>query len=184
MSDTGPEFSPEPAYVESGSHVLRDELPYIAMLLGAFVGVTIHDFVGSPAILYWQFLTPAFALICIVAGWEDGGLTGSRPRLIRTQAIHWIACFIAMRLLFLPEVRGVLNDNATGLSILTVLALSTFLAGLHSKIWRISVVGVLLALAVPGAAWLEQSALLVFVAALLALGAGAAFFWARAKLRD
>ena len=183
MSDTGPEFVPNTAHAETGGHALRAELPYIAMLLGGFVGIAIHDFIGSPAILYWQLLTPAYALICIVAGWEDGGETASRTRLIKTQSIHWLACFVAMRLLFLPQVRGVLNDNATGLSLLTVLALSTFLAGVHANIWRISLVGLLLALAVPGAAWLEQSALGLSIAGLLALGAVALFYWVRSRMR-
>ena len=183
MSDTGPQFSPETDHAETGGHALRAELPYIAMLLGAFVGIAINDFAGRPTILYWQLLAPAFALVCIAAGWEEGGPTASRTRLIRTQAIHWLACFVAMRLLFLPQVKGVLNDNATGLSLLTVLALSTFLAGLHSDSWRISVVGILLALAVPGAAWIEQSALLLSAELLLVIGVGALFFWVRSRMR-
>ena len=172
MSDMGTEHT---------RGVLRDELPYIAMLLVAFVGVAINDFTGKPIIIYWQLLAPAFALICIAAGWDSEG--ASRARLIRTQAIHWLACFVAMRLLFLPQVRGVLNDNATGLSLLSVLALSTFLAGLHGNAWRIALVGVLLALAVPAAAWLEQSALLLAVEALLVLLVAALFFWTRSRLR-
>ncbi len=183
MSDTGPEIAPETAHAETGGETLRAELPYIAMLLGAFIGIAINDFTGRQTILYWQLLAPAFALICILAGWEHGGPTASRMRLVKTQAIHWLACFVAMRLLFLPQVRGVLNDNATGLSLLTVLALSTFLAGLHSNLWRVSVVGLLLALAVPSAAWVEQSALLLLGEAVLVLGVGALFFWVRSKLR-
>jgi hypothetical protein len=183
VSDIGPEYAPEKAHAETRGEALRAEMPYIAMLLGAFVGIAINDFTGRQTILYWQLLAPAYALICIIVGWEQGGPTASRTRLVRTQAIHWLACFLAMRLLFLPQVRGVLNDNATGLSLLTVLALSTFLAGLHSSIWRISAVGILLALAVPGAAWLEQSALLLSAEALLALGLGALFFWVRSKMR-
>jgi hypothetical protein len=88
-----------------------------------------------------------------------------------------------MRLLFLPQVSGVINENATGLTLLTVLALSTVLAGLHLNIWRIAVVGVLLALAVPGLAWLQQSSMLLLIAALLTLAASVLFFWVRSKLR-
>ena len=184
MSDTGPETAPETAHAETAGQTIRAELPYIAMLLAAFIGTAINDFSGRQIILYWQLLTPAYALICILAGWEHGGPTGSRMRLVKTQAIHWLACFVAMRLLFLPQVRGVLNDNATGLSLLTVLALSTFLAGLHSNLWRVTVVGFLLALAVPAAAWVEQSALLLLGEAILVLGVAALFFWVRSKMRQ
>ena len=89
-----------------------------------------------------------------------------------------------MRLLYLPEVRGVLNDNAAGLTLLTVLALSTFLAGLHTGAWRIVVVGIVLALGVPAAAWLEQSALLLTVEAIVVAGLVGLFLWARSRLRD
>jgi len=64
-----------------------------------------------------------------------------------------------------------------------VLALSTFLAGLHANAWRIAVVGLLLALSVPAAAWLEQSALLLTVEALLVIIVAALFFWTRSRLR-
>jgi hypothetical protein len=163
--------------------VLRAELPYALMLVGAFVGVALNNFSTGPILLYWQILAPAYALICIFAGWDQGAPSPDRMRLIRTQAIHWLACLIAMRLLFLPQIRGVLNDNATGLALLIVLALSTFLAGLHANAWRIAVVGALLAIAAPAAAWVEQSALLLSVEALLILGVGALFFWIRARLR-
>jgi hypothetical protein len=163
--------------------LLRAELPYAIMLAGAFVGVALNNFSGGPSLLYWQLLAPAYAMVCILSGWEQDGPSPNRMRLVRTQAIHWLACFIAMRLLFLPQIRGVLNDNATGLALLIVLALSTFLAGLHANAWRIAIVGVLLALAAPAAAWVEQSALLLSVEALLVLAIGALFFWIRAKMR-
>jgi hypothetical protein len=86
-----------------------------------------------------------------------------------------------MRLLFLPELRGVVNDNATGLTLLTVLALGAFLAGLHARTWRICVVGALVALSVPAAAWFEQSALLLFGEAMLVVVVAAFFIWARWK---
>jgi hypothetical protein len=45
------------------------------------------------------------------------------------------------------------------------------------------VVGILLALAVSAAAWLEQSALLLAVEAILALFVAAFIFWTRSRLR-
>jgi len=45
-------------------------------------------------------------LICIVAGWERDATSAEHMRVVVRQAIHWLACFIAMRLLFLPEVRA------------------------------------------------------------------------------
>lgn len=160
------------------------ELPYVAMLIGALIGIAVGGFIGRPTVLYWQLLVPAYALVCVIAGWERDASSAERIRLITRQAIHWLACFVAMRLLFLPQIRGVLNDNATGLALLIVLALSTFLAGLHASAWRIAVVGILLALAAPATAWLDQSALLLSMEALLVVGMGALFIWTRSRLSD
>ena len=159
----------------------RAELPYIVMLLAAFVGTATSSVGGRPLIVYWEILVPVYALICVLAGWKHVAANADRLRLIWTQALHWLACLIAMRMLFMPELRGVMNDNATGLTLLTVLALGTFLAGLTARTWQIGVVGALLALAVPAAAWLEQSALLLFGEAVLVFAAGGLFIWARSR---
>jgi hypothetical protein len=186
MSDTkanpAPSAMPPSTPIPSAlRNALLAELPYVAMLLAAFVGIAAGNFTGQPTILYWQLLAPVYALICILAGWAATSAGANRLHLIWTQALHWLACVVAMRLLFLPEVHGVINDNATGLSLLTVLALATFLAGLHASTWRIAVVGALLALAVPAAAWVEQSALLLVAVGVVLLGVGALFLWMRSR---
>jgi hypothetical protein len=80
--------------------------------------------------------------------------------LIWTQALHWGAVLVAMHLMFVVDVSRMMNADASALAALTVLALGTFTAGVHIAAWRICLVGVVLALAVPAIAWLEQSALL------------------------
>jgi predicted alpha/beta hydrolase family esterase len=72
-----------------------------------------------------------------------------------------------MWLMFLPEVGGVVNLNATSLTLLILLALGTFVAGVHAAVWRISAVGVFLALSVPAVAWVQESAILLLIGALL-----------------
>ena len=52
-------------------------------------------------------------------------------------------------------------------SLLTLLALGTFTAGIHVAAWRICFVGVVLALAVPAIAWLEQATLLLLLIAIV-----------------
>jgi hypothetical protein len=98
-------------------------------------------------------------------------------RLVVTQALHWAAFLGAMWLMFLPEVGGVVNLNATSLTLLILLALGTFVAGVHAAVWRISAVGVFLALAVPAVAWVQESAMLLLVGAVLLILVGAAFWW-------
>jgi hypothetical protein len=157
------------------------ELPYILMLAAAFIGVALSNASGHPTTVYWEFLAPIYAVICILSGRVHGEQDSKLMRLIWTQALHWFACIVTMWLLFLPQVRGASGDNGTSLSLLAVLALSTFLAGLHAGTWRITLVGILLALLVPVTAWLVQSALLLLLLAIVLVGVGALFIWLRSR---
>lgn len=159
-----------------GRWLLRD-LPYAAMLILAVGGIVLTSFRGPTTYYYWMALAPIYALIVIASGWRQLGTGAERMRLVVTQLLHWAAFLGAMWLMFLPEVRGVVNDNATSLTLLILLALGTFVAGVHAAVWRISAVGVFLGLSVPAVAWVQESAMLLLVGALLLVLVGAAFWW-------
>jgi hypothetical protein len=159
-----------------GRWLLRD-LPYAAMLGLAVGGIVLTSFRGSTTYFYWMALAPLYALIVVISGWRQLETGAERMRLVVTQALHWAAFLGAMWLMFLPEVRGVINDNATSLTLLILLALGTFVAGVHAGVWRISAVGIFLALSVPAVAWVQESAMLLLVGALLLVLVGAAFWW-------
>src|SRR5262245_839710 len=166
----------EPRPTGIGQWLLRD-LPYAVMLVLAVGGIVLTSFRGPTTYLYWMALAPIYALIVIVSGWRGLETGAERMRLVVTQLLHWAAFVSAMWLMFLPEVRGVINDNATSLSLLILLALGTFVAGVHAAVWRISAVGVFLALSVPAVAWVQESAVLLLVGTLLLLVVGGAFWW-------
>jgi hypothetical protein len=88
---------------------------------------------------------------------------------------------VAMNLLLLSGVACMLSADATGLMILTLLALGTFVAGVHIQAWQICVLGTVMALGVPAIAWIERSALLLLlvVVALAAIGLG--LWWSARK---
>ena len=103
--------------------------------------------------------------ICVITRWRD--VEGKAPhwRLIKTVALHWLAVLVAMYLVFVSDVKQMMNSDASALVLLTVLALGTFTAGVHVAAWRICLVGVVLALAVPAIAWLEEATLLLLLVA-------------------
>ena len=70
------------------------------------------------------------------------------------------------------------------LAALTILALGTFTAGVHIMVWRICLIGGLLALGVPAIAWLEQSVLLLLLVAVVAVAVIAPFFWPNKRTSD
>lgn len=156
--------------------LLRD-LPYAAMLALAVGGIVLTSFRGVATHYYWMALAPIYGLISIVSGWSQLETGAERMKLVATQALHWLAFLAAMWLMFLPEVRGVVNDNATALTLLILLALGTFVAGVHAGVWRICAVGVFLAAAVPAVAWIQESAMLLLVGALLLAAVGFTFWW-------
>jgi hypothetical protein len=82
-----------------------------------------------------------------------------------------------MTLMLLSEVQRILSTGATGLAILTLLALGTFTAGVHVMSWQVCLLGLVMALGVPAIAWVEQSALIVMLIVLAAVGIGAAVAW-------
>jgi hypothetical protein len=158
-------------------HWLLRDLPYAAMLALALGGLVLTSFRSSTTYYYWMALAPIYGLIVVASGWRQLDTGGDRLQLVLTQALHWLAFLGAMWLMFLPQVRGVVNDNATSLALLILLALGTFVAGVHARVWRICLVGVFLALSVPAVAWIQESALLLLVAALLVIAVGFAFWW-------
>jgi len=164
-----------------GRWLLRD-LPYAAMLVLAVGGIALTSFRGPATYFYWMALAPIYALIVIASGWRQLETGAERMRLVVTQVLHWAAFLGTMWLMFLPEVGGVVNLNATSLTLLILLALGTFVAGVQARLWQTCAVGIVLFLAVPGIGWINQSLIfLVGVSAVVVILGGLA--WAVAERR-
>jgi len=58
-----------------------------------------------------------------------------------------------------------------------LLALGTFVAGVHILAWEICLLGVVMALCVPAIAWIEESALIVLLGAIALVGIGLVLWW-------
>jgi hypothetical protein len=143
--------------------VLKFDLPYLVMLTAAFFGIGASTFTGSLLTLYWEAMVPLYCAICIYTGWRGLETREERVRLVWTQIAHWLTVLLTMYVIYLPQVRDVLNVNAAGLTLMAILALATILAGIHAEAWQICVVGLILAVAVPIMAWIQQSALMMTI---------------------
>ena len=154
---------------------LRD-LPYGIVLLLTLLGVAYTSFSKHPIVAYWEFLVPVMGVVCIGTGWSHVHDKQARLRLVWTQALHWLAFIVAMNLL-LPNVQNMLNSDATGLAILLLLALCTFVAGVHILAWQICILGLVMAMCVPAIAWIEESALILLLDAVVLIGVVMAFWW-------
>src|SRR5258708_35991914 len=83
------------------------------------------------------------------------------------RASHWLAFLVGMNLVFLPSVQNMLNADATGLAILLLLALGTFIAGVHMPSWKMCALGLVMACFVPAIACLEAATRIVLVSAIV-----------------
>jgi hypothetical protein len=163
---------------------LRHEWPYLLVLALALFGIAYTSFARTPMTLYWIVLAPLIGIICVVSRWPELPSRDERIRLIWTQVAHWAAVLVAIRLVFIADVERMMNSDASALAALTLLALGTFTAGIHISSWRICLVGVLLALGVPGVAWFEQSALLLMLIVLVVVAIAAPIYWHSKRGRE
>ena len=155
----------------------RRQLPYAVALSLTLIGVAYTSYSKRPIVGYWELLTVVMAVLCVSTGWRRVQDREGRLRLIWTQALHWLAFLVAMNLVLLTSMQTMLNADALGLAILMLLALGTFVAGVHIQAWEVCALGAVMALSVPAIAWIEQSALLLLVGAGVVLAIGVALWW-------
>lgn len=184
MSDAVDDGYDEPDYhepVKAHAHYSFwiAELPYLAVLVMTLAGVGYISMFRQPLVSYWEVLAVFTGVVCVAAGWSHAHDSKARWHLVWTQALHWAAFLAAMNLVLLPSVQAIADTDTTSLTILLLLALGTFIAGVHIGSWRTSANGVVMALGVPAIAWLDQSALLLALIVVAVAGSAAAFFWWR-----
>ncbi|MCF3934752.1 hypothetical protein L1787_15220 [Acuticoccus sp. M5D2P5] len=147
------------------------ESPHLAALALTVGGVAYVSMMDQPLLYYWDVVAVFIAVVCVISGWPRANQSQLRTRLVVTQLLHWAAFLLAMNLVFLPSVQSDIDADGTGLVLLLLLSLGTFVAGVHVPSWRMAAIGVIMALSVPAIAWLDQSALLL---SLLVIVIGAA----------
>ena len=161
---------------------LLNELPYIAIIVLGLVGICWTSISGTSATAYWVILTPICAFVCSAVGWRRDAGRGERVAMIVTQIVKWAAVLVAMYLITISDTSKLLNSDARGLMLLTLLALGVFVSGIHLRAWRLCVTGAFLAVAVPIAAWFEQAALLLLLIGAALIPFGLARWWVRNRV--
>ncbi len=121
-----------------------EEVAFLGLIVLSIIG----EFVGnySPIISFWYWLSmiPVFAATAIVTEWSRARATGqSAMTVIWIQVAHWAGTVIALFATYSLWHVGRLQNEHTGLIILLLLALTTFLDGYHVG-WRFYLAGTLL----------------------------------------
>jgi hypothetical protein len=173
-----PQNEADTSHPARSASFLYRQLPYLVVLALAIAGVAYTNISHQPLIGYWEFLTFAVGVVCVVTEWTKLDDRQARLQLILKQALHWGAVLVTMSIMLMSGVQQLLPSPATSLVLLMLLALGTFLAGLNLSSLQICFLGVAMAFAVPAIAWFKQSALFLLLGAVLLIGLGLTF-WPR-----
>lgn len=97
--------------------------------------------------------------------------------------VFWTTLFRAPAtyLLNVSDVRGLVNSDAMGRMMLTLLALGVFVSGLNLRAWKLCVAGAFLAVAAPLLAWFQQAAWVLLLIGGVLIALGLLLWWGRAR---
>jgi hypothetical protein len=151
------------------------EIVIIVLITLSVIGIGITDFSPADSYKYWVAMVPLFCGACLILEWSRARGKGTKwTTMLRTQLLHWIGLLVAVRLVFEMLHKGRLDNENTGLVILLLLALSTFIAGIHLG-WRLCLVGGFLGAALVAATYLEEYVWILLIIGLAVLAI--VFLW-------
>jgi len=156
-------------------------LPFLILGVGAIIGMAATTVTGQPKRFYWSVYTPLAAAISILEGCRLAKSAAEYSSVFITQLFQWLAVGAAMYLLMLSPVRGLMNDDAVGLTLLTFIAMSVFIAGIHMRAWRLLVMGAFLGATVYVISFVEAYAIVLMAIVLAVLCLLGLLFWAVRK---
>jgi len=143
-----------------------EELAFLGLVVLSVIGESVSNY--SPIISFWYWLSmiPVFAATAIVTEWSRARAAGqSAMKVIGIQVAHWGGTVIGLFATYTLWHVGRLGNEHTGLIVLLLLALTTFLDGYHVG-WRFYLTGVLLFIYTIVAALLKA---VIWIALLIAI---------------
>jgi len=133
-----PSRSPSPL-IRVGTWASQLESMFVRRLLvvgvlGLLVmfGLFLSNYSSEKASFYWCAMFPVFGLACL-AHELAAGRAYEFPlwRILMRQVLHWMGPIAAVKILFLQHARGQMATDAVALTIILLLAVTSFLAGVH-----------------------------------------------------
>jgi hypothetical protein len=133
-----------------------EETVLILLLIFSLAGVGITNFSAVDGYWYWMVMIFIFGLSAMMLGYVKAK---QRDHLVRelwaVQSLHWLGVMAVVGAVFSLLHAGMLEEDSTGLVILLILALATYLDGIRLG-WRFSMVGVFLAITAVVAAHVDE----------------------------
>lgn len=160
-----------------GRYAMVEEVVIILMVVLSLVGIAVMRFSPTEGYWYWVVITLVFGVCAMLIGFVQ---TRQGRHVIRDiwveQSLLWFGVVLALcgSLLLLNFDR--LDDQNTGLVILLILSLATYIDGIRIG-WRFSLVGNFLGLSAVSIAFTENFVVLLF--SIAAVTIAATILWQR-----
>ena len=152
-----------------------EEITLLITLGLAIIGIGVSDFSPAKSYFYWGVMTLMLAIASSILSWYQANQQGQPIKSALTaQLLHWCATGVAVTGVFLLLKTGRLNYESTGLVLLLILGLSTFLDGTRVG-WRFALIGLLMVITSMVAAFTEEYMWLMLMITIVL--ASAVFFW-------
>ncbi len=141
--------SNHPLVTKSADSIMpAQEVVLILMVILSLAGIVITDFSPDDAFMYWLSMIFIFGILAMAAGWsqarEKGHVSGYLLKeLLIVQSLHWFGSLAAVLCVFAFMQSGRMNSETTGLMVLLILAMATYLDGIRIG-WRYSLAGLYL----------------------------------------
>lgn len=158
-----------------------EDIVLVLAFMLSLIGVGLTDFSAASSFRFWVAMTVFMAAAAIIIGtvrYIEGEDTGFD--VIFAQFFHWGATLLTVVGIFLLLKAGRLNYENSGLVLLLIIGLATFLDGYRIS-WRFSLIGAMISVTAIIAAFVEQFIWpVLFVAILVAV---IAVFWEKITSR-
>ena len=156
-----------------------EEAILIVLIILSVSGVSLTNFSSTDGWWYWMAMIFVFAIAAMVTGAIEAKKgTHFVKHLLATQTIHWLGAMATMVAAFSFLHAEVMDEQATGLVILLILALATFLDGMRIG-WRFSMIGVFLGMTAVIIAYIKDFLLIIVGLAIVIIGI--TIYWGKNK---
>jgi hypothetical protein len=102
------------------------------LIILVMFGLFLTNVSRERARFYWSAMFPIFGIVSL---WNElkNGENADIPlwKKLGVQALHWLGPIVAVRIIFLQLARGQMDADAVALVTLLILAVTSFLAGVH-----------------------------------------------------
>ena len=158
-------------------YALIEKVTMALLIILSMIGISIMDFSPSEGYKYWVGMVPIFGIGAIIINFTQANQGEHIVRKIFIeQLLLWLGAFLALCGTLLLLHSDALDNKNTGLVMLLILSLATYIDGLRIG-WRFSLLGNFLGLTAVSIAYLDNFMWLLF--GLAAITISLSIFWPR-----